>query len=246
MSVDVCYAFIFLAEAVTIRMYCCNIFEQRRSIFTSTLVLFALYIFLYIISFFHNSCVNVILFFITAVLYIRSLYYSHTSLALFHGIILTLIMCISELFTSIVFYSRTSDIFQQSFSQANTDFSFLAILACFSKTLYFTNAYILAHAFQWHYRKQPIKFQISMDLLLIPAFTFVVLTTFLHIRRNFNLDENTRIFVGISALFLFLITAFTYHIYDSIQRKNEEVTISQIAIQKESYTASYYKKIKTF
>lgn len=181
---------------------------------------------------------------ITTVVYIKNSYYTYTRLALFHGLILTSIMCLSELFVSLLFYSRTSDIFHQSFSQTNPDFVvLLAILSCFSKTLYFTNSYILSHVLQSHYRKQKMKFQISIELLLIPLLIFVVLATLLHVRRTFCLDANTRAFICISALSLFIIIVLTYHICDSIQRKNEEIFISKIAVQKEMYVTSYYKSV---
>lgn len=242
MNLLLCYALVYIAEAFILRMYCRKLFVLQISGNASDCLLFFFYLLVFSVSLLHLPGLNILFFFAASLIYIRSCYHLRWHLAAFHTAILTILMCISELLTSLCSSLLTNDIFFQTNSIQSIDFVDLLIICCLSKLLYFFMCSFLAHVL---YSGIHVFFssKIAPPLFLLPVLSFGILSSLLYLRRTLEMNDSLRQILCLNSLLVLLMTLITFYLYDSIQQEDQELLSSQMALQKEALSANYYQKL---
>lgn len=237
MQSTIFYALIYVIEAFIILLYADNIFYSKINKYTNISILCFLYVGLFGISLFQNYILNIIFFLLANLIYFF-LYQTVFSSALFHSIIATTIMGMSELILYSIMPHFINDFFSEIGLLRN-----IVILTVFSKILYFVMMFTISHFLSKKYDKNLFHCKTSIFLLCIPFITLFVMTTLFMICRNFSLTPFLDTMISISSIFLLLVNLliFAINIYDKNAR--ETFTAMQILLQKENDSVEYYKML---
>ena len=196
----------------------------------------ALYVILFLFSLLQLSYLNVILFYITNILFLFLQFKLTLPRAFFHSSILTAIMGISELIAMGVIL----EFFPHFLS---TELVGLFFYGIFSKSLFFTIIYLITRILNPQNKTWETYDRSDLFLIVIPLSSIFVLLTFFTIGETESFAPPITIMVSVSAAFLLLTNLLVFGINQYNQKKNREFTEMQLLLQKESDTAEYYEML---
>lgn len=226
----------FFIEAIIIWQYTANLFIPKRSVSSNLLCLSTIYFALFLFALFRQTWLNAALFWGANFLFIFIQFKVRIPAIFFHTSLLTAIMGISEMATMGI----VSKFFSHFLSLKGISLIFYTL---FSKSLFFTVAYLLSHFLKQ--KKEGLEVYDRSELFLIPipvASTFVMLT-FFHIGETISVKPPINILLTISAVFLLFINFLVFGIHQYNQKKSLEFTEMQLLLQKESDSVEYYEML---
>lgn len=226
----------FFIEAIIIWQYTANLFIPKRSVSSNLLCLSTIYFALFLFALFRQTWLNAALFWGANFLFIFIQFKVRIPAIFFHTSLLTAIMGISEMATMGI----VSKFFPHFLSLKGISLIFYTL---FSKSLFFTVAYLLSHFLKQ--KKEGLEVYDRSELFLIPipvASTFVMLT-FFHIGETISVKPPINILLTISAVFLLFINFLVFGIHQYNQKKSLEFTEMQLLLQKESDSVEYYEML---
>ena len=238
MEITICYFFIYLIEAIIVLLYASNMFYARTGIFLKLTTLTLLYSGLFAASFSENFMTNTLTFLLANFVFLSAIYQIKWHSALFHAAILTVAMGFSEL----VIYSLMTHFAPEFFSN-NTYFRNLALLAVFSKILYYMISFVLSQLLGVKNKAMHTANKTSVYLLVVPIISAYVMLTLFAICVITELNRILDWMISISALLLLLINLLIFAMHSHNQRKNAEFTELQLLLQRESDSAEYYQML---
>lgn len=199
------YTLIYIIEAFIILFYAENIFYSKSGKFTNLFTLCFLYTGLLVLSLFQNYILNILFFLLANFIYLFLIYQTAFSSALFHSIISTTLMGMSEL----TLYSIMPHFINEFFAEIDL-LRNIVILTVFSKTLYFLMMFTISHFLSKKYDKNLFHSKTSFFLLCIPLITLFVMTTLFMICRNFSLTPFLDMMISISSILLLLVNLLIF------------------------------------
>lgn len=241
MEIALCYIAIYLAEAFIIKQYCSTLFVSKYPGRIEFLIIFIFYGILFGISFMENPLWNIASFLIINFILFLLLYDIKWTTALFHSIIVTIVMGLTEL----VFVSIVTNL-ASTFYSPDTYFKNAITLSLTSKPFYFLFLYGISHILvkspnsnEKNTTKEILLFAIS------PLISFWITFTFITICYYTKLPPTISRLITVSYLLLLIANLGIYGIYIYSGEKNRRFTNLQLELQKESDAVSYYKMLLT-
>lgn len=232
------YVLIYIIEAFIIFLYSANLFCCKRNKWINIVALFVLYAGLFCISLFRNYILNILSFAAVNLLYIFFIYQTSFSSALFHSIITTTLMGMSELVLYSIMPHFIPDFFANAYSLRN-----IVILTVFSKTLYFVITFAISQLLSKKYEKTLDQRRTSVFLLCIPIITLFVMSTLFMICGTASLTPYLDAMISISAVLLLIVNLLIFAINIYNKNTKEAFTDMQILLQREYDSAEYYKML---
>ena len=226
--------FSFFTEAVTLWQYATSLFIPSCSNKIRLPILSALYAILFFLSLLGEMGLNTFSFFVVNTVFLFALFKLKLLLAIFHSVILTSIMGISELAA----FGIMSRFFPNFLLEASVGLVFYTV---FSKIFFFAIIYLLVHLLQGKKTNQGQCVQSELLLMLIPVSSVFTMFTFLAIGKTSFFVPPADFMVTICAIFLLMVNLLAFGINHYNQKKSQEYTDMQLLLQKESDSVEYYE-----
>lgn len=232
MELSVYYLIIYLAEAITWAVYVSNIFRSKRTGLFRFLSLFLIYAALFIASQQNIVLLNICCFVLGNMAYILLCYSSKWYVALFHSSVATTLMCLCEV---VVYPFVPENMLETSI------FPILIIWAVFSKTLYSSLLFLLAHILNGKEMNHKNSSYIIFQLIFIPIISTIITFILYIICANYNISVMHGWLIAIGSILLLLMNILLFCIYANSQKRNQAFTEMQLLLQKEHDFSEYYK-----
>lgn len=232
------YFLCFVIEAVILYQYAASVFEPRRSSKSSLCMLSILYLILFVISLSNIKWLNMGLYFLFNFVFLITQYHLKFHMAFFHSALITAVMSMCEL----IIYNLLERFTPRFFSEAE-QVNNMIIFILFSKSLFFTIIYIIAHILK-HQKKNEQQFDYSVIfLMIIPITTIFIMLIFVNISDLYTLTPILNWMISLGAGLLLVSNLFVFGINQYNQKKNQEYTEIQLLLQRESNFTEYYKMV---
>lgn len=232
MELSVYYLIIYLAEAIIWAVYVSNIFRSKRTGLFRFLSLFLIYAALFVASRQNIVLLNICCFVLGNVAYILLCYSSKWYVALFHSAVATTLMCLCEV---VVYPFVPENMLETSI------FPILIIWAVFSKTLYSSLLFLLAHILSGKEMNHKNSSYIIFQLIFIPIISTIITFILYIICANYNISVMHGWLIAIGSILLLLMNILLFCIYANSQKRNQAFTEMQLLLQKEHDFSEYYK-----
>lgn len=224
---------IYLVE-MTIAFYYVKGFwkKSRYSSMVQFLIWFIGYLGLFLMSFLNTTWINIVFFLIINTLIIVLVYNPGYKPALFHSLILTSVMALSESIM-IALYSLAAAGYIETRNYSTETF----IAALMSKVIYFIAVLLLRTLFRMKEKNSSEGFK----LLFVPIVTLGLYFVLIAICRKCQLDEIDQISICVVSVGLLSINFLVIWERKNILEKGEENIELNIQIQREKDMADYYR-----
>ncbi len=232
------YFVIYIAEAFIAWQYFSAVFFskfRKRVIF---LTLSIGYLILFFISFKEIYWLNTISFFLINLICILILFKADIKKALFHSLILTVTMNVTELLMM-----NTLALIYKDFSAYAKELSILVLLATTSKVLYYFVLQIIMRLFGNKKDSSSESGIIVILLCAIPIVSMWITVTLIFIGIEGIIPSHLNWFVSIGAVLMLFLNMCVFFIYNLSQQDSEKYLQTQLQLQKESADARYYKML---
>lgn len=239
MEITVIYMVIYIIEAFILWQYCSNLFNSRYSKGIECALLLASYTIPFAVSFLENIWINTITFTVVSFVMMLYLYHIKWHSAVFHTMIITTVMGLSE-----VFVLGIDSHFTRSYSENHAYSSNLVIFIALSKLIYFL---VLRFIIRLLKGKKAENMQLDIVTFcfnLIPIMSTFIFCTLCAICLNFNLSLLLARMISASAILLLIINLLSFWFYSYTQEKNHRFIKLQLQLQKEYDAAEYYKMLR--
>lgn len=234
MDIIVCYALIYLIEAIILWQYCNNMFSTDKSLFCQVVAAILLYCVPFTMIYLENFWLNSVLFLSANFIYLLFVFRTRWHTAFFHGTILTIMMSASELIV-VGLISQLAHDFYASSSLRN-----IVILTVLSKTLYFFSLQIVIH-FWGDFKQKADKYYLSITILTcIPIFSLFIANALVSVCIDTILSPLNDRLICISAFLILIINIIVFGIYNYLLKRNQQFTKLQLQLQKEYDLSEYY------
>lgn len=232
------YLIIYIAEAIIAWQYFSSIFFSRFRKRINFLVITVGYFLLFLISFKEIYWLNTISFFVINLICIVILFKTDGKLGIFHSLLLTVAMNVTELLMMNAFALLFKD-----FSAYAKELSIFVLLAVTSKVLYYFVLQI-AMRLSGNQRELPTESGIIVILLCsVPIVSMWITVTLIFIGIKGNIPSHLNWFVSIGAVLMLFLNMCVFFIYHLLQQDNEKYLQTQLQLQKESADTKYYKML---
>lgn len=224
---------LYIFEAIVVYQYAGTIFYKKNDSWKIYISFFAGYSVLYGVSFLNLPVLNMLLFVLSNFLILFFNYESRLRSALFHAVMVSMIMFISEIII-VMLFSHLMDATQSS------ETSLFVLDAVISKLLFFILSKVIAQITV----KETLEDNFSekiLGLYILPVSSFVILIEifFLSQRIKFPIEYYTEILIGSILLLFANITVF--NIYENQLKTSRELTALKLANQKNEIDMEYYQ-----
>lgn len=239
MKETICYAVLYIIEALIAWRYFDYLFNTKRS--KSTVVItFALgYALLFLVymkdSFWPNLAFCLI---VNAVLLMIN-YDCKIFTVILHVAYLCLIMIITEFLTMLALTAVFDD-----FSAYRYNFVALISVSSLSKLLYFVTMEISAR-YLWSHNQASSNSNLVLLFCLLPITSGIVIVAYMCIARTTALSLFTEVMMATSTLFLLFSNILSFILLDNLQKVNQENLSMQLMLQKEQADTDYYAMLQT-
>ncbi len=227
----------YISEAFILWHYCYCMFTPVYSRKTEGVCLAVSYIILFMVSFAGITWVNTAFFTLFNFIFILVLYKEAWHSAIFHSLVITISMNLSEL-AVISCGGLAPTFFTEQLYTRN-----MLVLTVSSKLLYFivlqAAMYILKK-----FTKNDIKPDKRTFLLnIVPVISLFIVIILITACLSFPLPRIFGYMVSVITAFLLVINLLVFYIYNYIQNKNYEFTKLQMQMQKENNYSEYYSML---
>lgn len=234
MELLIYYFIIYLAEAIIWAQYVSNIFQAKRAGLVRVLSLFLIYISLFIMSQMNIVWLNIAGFIFGNLAYILLCYRSKWYVALFHSAIATAFMCLCEVIAYPFVLRQTTN---------SDSFPVLIIWAIFSKTIYSSLLFVLAHLLNEKELHHKNNAQIAFQLVSIPIISTIITFILYIICTNYDISAMHGRLIAAGSILLLLMNILLFYIYAYSQKRNQTFTEMQLLLQKEHDFSEYHKML---
>ncbi len=231
--------FILLCEAFIVYSYNSYLFSYRTTKLKTLCAYVVGYIILLVTAMtFSSPIVNAIAYALVNLLIIYRLYMCGFISAIFHSVVLTAFMSLSEVLCSTILSFYTQD-----FSAYQTQIPVFFALIVFSNMIYFLLCAISAKVFSP--RKSDVYESNSMlKLCILPISSVVIADTVAYISSSIELPMHIQIAVSVCIGILFFANIYTIGIYNETEKVNRDNLTLKLALQKDESNAEFYKMLQ--
>ncbi len=238
MKTTLLYLFIYIIEALILWSYSSNLFHSRYSKKIEFIGLFTGYGFLFVSSFMKSFWMNTILFTLINFTIILLLHNIKWNVCLFHSIIITSIMSLSEM-TIIGLFSQ----FTKSTISIHPNIKIMLIVTLLSKALYFLVLRSISILLNKTTYENGYTNKVTALLNLIPIFSIYIYLALTTVLLCIPMPQHFRYTISSCSIILLIMCILTFYIYHYTQLKSKEFIDLQLQLQKEYDMAEYYKTL---
>lgn len=232
------YLIIYIVEAVIAWQYFSAIFLPKfRKRVNIPIIVFGYFI-MFLISLKEVYWLNTIIFCILNLICIHFLFKTDLKTSLFHSLVLTIAMNVTELLIM-----NVSTLVFKDFNAYSKELSSFILLAVASKVLYYFVLQLIILLFSDRKEHSTESGIIVILLCTIPIVSLWITVTLIFICIEGNIPEKLNWFVSFGALFMLLLNVCVFFIYSLTQQESEKYLQAQLQLQKESSDAAYYKML---
>lgn len=235
---NISYAAIYIVEALIAWQYFSYVFIPKHNKKTTGLLLVLSYSIMFAISRLDLFWLNTMSFFLGNLFCIYVLFEVDLKKSLFHTLVLTVAMNVTELVMIYILAWIYKD-----FSTFHHNFTTLIVLAVSSKILYYL--VVLLVILFINGRKETSKHSDFIVVLLccVPIITMWITLTFILVGFEGNIPLSMNWLVTVSALLLLLLNICVFFLYAYTQKTSHDHLQMQLQLQKETADATYYKML---
>lgn len=234
------YFVIYIAEAFISWQYFSTVFLEKFRKRVIFLTLSIGYLILFFISFKELYWLNTLSFFLINLICILILLKVDIKKALFHSLILTVTMNVTELLMM-----NTLALIYKDFSAYAKELSIFVLLATTSKVLYYFVLQIIIQLFANKKDSSGESGIIVILLCAIPIVSMWITVTLIFIGIEGIIPSQLNWFVCIGAVLMLFLNMCVFFIYNLSQQYSKKYLQTQLQLQKESADAKYYKMLLT-
>ena len=228
-------------ECITAQIYIINSFKLSFPVPRFTIVTCGVYIVLFLFSLLNNTTVNAVLFAIANFVIILIFTSVKPLSALFHALILTIIMAATEVIPMFILNKYTSDYYNENYFMVNG-----VIMLIISKLLFFFVMLAISVFNRDKFYSLDADYAIPVFMLIIPVISIVAILVLSVIWfSNYTYITNIQVDVLIPIiLFLMVVLNISVFINDYQRRKKYiETTELQLRLQNENNLSNYYQSL---
>lgn len=236
MSIAITYLIAYLTEALIAFYYLHHVFQSKRSsrsIFSAYVLAYSLQ---YIFSFSHIMLLNTVSFVIMNLLLILYLYDTGFFSAVFHCLIMTIMMGISELLTGNLLGSVFFD-----YNAADFRDSLFITYFLISKILYFTLLLFIRHSFIKEHSSDIYLGSFSILLTIMPILSIVIMSLNFQITQEVSLSQKQEYYIITSSVCILLINILIFWLFEYIQSRQKKILQLELELQSTTDALQYNK-----
>ena len=233
----ICYAVLYLVEALIAWLYFEYLFERKYNVYITLSMFFCGYVLCFLIYEFNITWANTISFFVINLILAAICYCCGVKTAILHAAFLSFIMTICEIAIVLLI-----GLFGYEFDAYKYSFNIMLLLVVLSKLLYMAFAMLSARLFKPH-KKINEEPKLMILFCILPLISMVTSIFVAYLGLNTELTKSAEIMILITFMALLTVNLLFFLIYNYIQRTNHENTMLQISLQKDEADTAYYKAL---
>ena len=238
MAEMICYAIIFLAEAVIAWLYFDSLYLPKKNAFQQVLVIGLGYALLFGVFFLNSIAFNAAITCIVNALLVWYLYGCSPKSAALNGIFLEFALVGTELLANLLIVSTGVD-----FAAYTYDFSVLITMAVISKLLYLLVAMLGARVFKP--RKNPTEApRLTIFFSCLPAFSILLTVLIIYLGLSSDVSTASEIMMVFTTFSLLVVNLIFMVLYKFWQKASDEHFATQLSLQKEQADTAYYQALQ--
>ena len=237
-SEKICYATLFVAEALTTWQYVEYLFSKKKPLGFLACSFICGYAILFAVSLLDNTTGNAIVFFIVNYFLIELNYQVSRKTALLHTALLCFVMVVSESLIALVI-----SLFGYEFDAYTYNFSVMIVLIILSKLLYLMFSAIGSRIFSPNkdIKEEPHLMVLFCSLPILSASIAIVIVYF---GMNAGINGTIGIMTIMIIVTLLIANLIFLVLYNYLQKTNAEHLAFQLSVQKDQADTSYYKALQ--
>lgn len=235
----ICYAIVYIAEAIIAWLYYSRIFEKRANLWTTVVVFFVGYSSLFALSRLDILGVNAFSFFIINLIIVLISFKCNAKRAVLQTAVLSFVNVATEILV-IIIVAKIIGIDLSSFAD---DFTVLVILSVLTKILYFLITIFVAGHLSLHSQQDKAP-RITLLLLVVPVISILIITAFISIVMSIQISGFMETIVVTSALAFLILNLAVITIYNHIQAIVSENADLQIIAMRDEADSEYYRSLQ--
>jgi two-component system, LytTR family, sensor histidine kinase AgrC len=230
---------LYVFEAIVVYQYFNIAFFKTKSFKSIILYITLSYSILYGLSFFNSPIINISMFTLANGLLAFIYYDSKIKAVLFHAIMTSFYMFISEI---IVVMLSDHLLVENLYSFAEADVFMLD--AVMSKLLFFTLCKAIEHSLMRETKDININKK-TIGLFILPVSTFFILIEIYFLSLQIKFPSNYYLELLIGAVLMLFANITVFNIYENQLKTSQQITALELANQKQEIDHEYYKIIQS-
>ena len=232
-------ALVLLSEAFIVHSYSSYLFSNKSTKLKTLCAYLAGYTCLLLLAVLvGNPIINAIAYTVVNLLIFNAFFLCGFVSGIFHSIVLTALMCLSEVLCTVVI-----SLYTQDYSAFLTRASVFAAIAILSKLIYVLLCVISARAFLPH-KSGTYESRSMWRLCLLPLSSAFVAVIVVYVSMYVELPMDLQIAVSVCLAVLFFANIYTIGIYNKTEKVNYDNMTMKLALLKDESNAEFYKMLQ--
>ena len=238
MAKNICFALLFLGEALIAWLYLEYLFERKRKSGVVSGSFLLGYCILFAASSADNTPVNVTMFCLVNFLLIVLNYSCGIKTAIVHSALLSFLMTIAEILIALLI-----SLFGHEFAAYTYNFTVMVALVVMSKMLYLVMALVGARIFKPHKNgfNEPKLMALFCGMPLLSTILGIII---IYIGSHSEMNAATGIMIVVNVFSLLAVNLIFLVLYNQHQRANDERLELELSIQKETADTNFYRTLQ--
>lgn len=235
---NICYAIIFVAEALTAWLYVEYLFTRKVSGIHNTITFGVTYTILFLLFMSHNIALNAIMFFsLNSLLFYRN-YMCSIKAAILHSGFLTFALTSSEILINLLLVGLGYD-----FTTYTCVFPVLLAMAIASKLLYLVFSVISSRLFYANKNSDSEPRQVVL-FSIIPLFSTAITVWIIYLGLSNEITKVSELMMVITIFSLLFVNLIFIILHNILQKINGERLSLLLSLQKEHADTTYYQALQ--
>lgn len=234
----ICYAIIFVAEAVTAWSYFEYLFTAKTKTLVQVVTFLIGYTILFGIFFADNLLLNALMTCVINAALARINYRCAIKTAILHGAFLEFAIVGTELLINLLIVWSGYD-----FSAYTYDLRVLIAMAVISKLLYLVVSLLAARIFKphKHSNEEP---RLMVLFCSLPLFSIAMAVLIIYLGLSSEMTRSAGIMMGLTTISLLIVNLLFLILYNHLQKANAEYVALRLSMQKEQADVVYYRAMQ--
>lgn len=236
MEASICYLIVYIIEALIAWQFFSNLYIKKRGNFMQLGCFLSSYIGVFSISLINVFWLNVVAFLFVNMILAIFLYDAPMKSRLFFPIIMTALMCITELVVVVIM-----GVVHEDFGAYKKELIYLILSAILCKTVYFLLLQIILKIFTDRQSEQRDKNKMVVLLCFIPCVSLWITINFVFLGLYGRIPGQFEWMTIVSAMLLLVVNLISFGVYSYTQKTNRDYLNVQLQLQKEYADKNYYQ-----
>ena len=238
MAKDVCYIIVYVIEALIAWQFFVGIYVPKRKPIIQAGSFLLGYVLLFLISKQDIFWINIVMFLICNMLLVLLMFSATVKSSLFHAVVLTALMCATELIVLAVVGYIFSD-----FVIFKSNLLYLVSCALLSKTLYFLLMQIVLKVLAGKGKEDKSRTSMTLLLCIVPCVSLWVIINLSFLGVTGEFPRQFEWMTIASAILLLVTNLIIFAVYNYTQKASKDYLEMQLQLQKENADKSYFQML---